>query len=71
MFLSAMLANSIDILDCHVDGPSPRVVEGGAERRGRAGLMQKNHCDLCTSPSFSILGPKYYLIILDDFLHYS
>jgi hypothetical protein len=28
------------------------------------------HCDLWTSP-VSISGSKYYLIILDDFLHYS
>jgi hypothetical protein len=29
------------------------------------------HCDLWTSHIISILGSKYYLIILDDFLHYS
>jgi hypothetical protein len=29
------------------------------------------HCDMWTSPVVSVLGSKYYLIILDDFLHYS
>jgi hypothetical protein len=29
------------------------------------------HCDLWTSPIISLSGYKYYLIILDDFFHYS
>jgi hypothetical protein len=28
------------------------------------------HCDLWTSPVFSVSGYKYYLVILDDFTHY-
>jgi hypothetical protein len=28
------------------------------------------HCDLWTSPTLSISGFKYYLVILDDFTHY-
>jgi hypothetical protein len=29
------------------------------------------HCDLWTSPVLSVSGYKYYLVILDDFTHYS
>jgi transposase InsO family protein len=29
------------------------------------------HCDLWTSPVISVSGFKYYLVILDDFSHYS
>ena len=29
------------------------------------------HCDLWTSPVMSISGYKYYLVVLDDFSHYS
>jgi hypothetical protein len=28
------------------------------------------HCDLWTSPVLSVSGYKYYLVILDDFIHY-
>lgn len=28
------------------------------------------HCDLCMSPIVSVLGFKYYLVVLDDFTHY-
>jgi hypothetical protein len=28
------------------------------------------HLDLWTSPVVSVLGSKYYLVILDDFIHY-
>jgi hypothetical protein len=28
------------------------------------------HLDLWTSPVVSVLGSKYYLVILDDFTHY-
>jgi histone deacetylase 1/2 len=33
--------------------------------------FQLIHCDLWTSPVVSFLGYKYYLIVLDDFTHYS
>jgi hypothetical protein len=29
------------------------------------------HCDLWTSPVISISGYKYYLVVVDDFSHYS
>ena len=29
------------------------------------------HCDLWTSPVLSLSGYKYYLVVVDDFLHYS
>jgi hypothetical protein len=29
------------------------------------------HCDLWTSPVISISGYKYYLVVIDDFSHYS
>jgi transposase InsO family protein len=29
------------------------------------------HCDLWTSPVSSIFGYKYYLVVVDDFSHYS
>jgi hypothetical protein len=33
--------------------------------------FQLVHCDLWTSPVVSFSGYKYYLVILDDFTHYS
>jgi transposase InsO family protein len=56
MFLSAMLASSVDILDFYFIG------------RWYFDLI---HCDIWTSPVVRISCSKYYLIILDDFLHYS
>jgi hypothetical protein len=29
------------------------------------------HCDLWTSPVISISGYKYYIVVVDDFSHYS
>ena len=29
------------------------------------------HCDLWTSPVLSLSGYKYYLVVVDDFSHYS
>jgi hypothetical protein len=29
------------------------------------------HCDLWTSPVLSMSGYKYYLVVVDDFSHYS
>jgi hypothetical protein len=29
------------------------------------------HCDVCTSPVVSNSGFKFYLIVLDDFSHFS
>jgi len=29
------------------------------------------HCDLWTSPVLSISGYKYYLVVVDDFSHFS
>jgi hypothetical protein len=35
-----------------------------------AGIFDLIHCDVWTSPVISISSYKYYLLVLDDFLHY-
>ncbi|WVZ98476.1 hypothetical protein U9M48_043916 [Paspalum notatum var. saurae] len=34
-------------------------------------LFDLVHCDLWTSPVLSVSGYKYYLVVVDDFSHYS
>jgi hypothetical protein len=61
MFLSAMLDNSVDILDFYFIGLSSSHTQ----------CFNLIRCDLLTSLVVSVSGYKYYLIIFDDFSHYS